>query len=237
MPRYKHIDMSPRLLPVDLSAQIVPGNFEYALARLIDHELDLSALENQGRRKDKAKRFSARDFIPSEDFSHCICPVGRRLYRNGHHHDLNGLEAVKFTAAQRDCLACPMRAQCLRHPECTKVRQVTIFTGCTPGKPETSMQRRVGSDAGLTRIAQHFALVEPVFGNLCYKKSLDRCTLRGKTKVDAQRKLYCVVHNIEKLARNGYAIERKRQSNQLAHPTSRCLSHCQQGTGPNTYVT
>jgi len=43
VPRYKHIDMSPRLLPVDLSAQIVPGSFEYALAHLIDHELDLSA--------------------------------------------------------------------------------------------------------------------------------------------------------------------------------------------------
>nr|WP_239237598.1 transposase [Candidatus Nitrotoga sp. BS] len=29
-------------------------------------------------------------------------------------------------------------------------------------------------------------------------------TLRGKTKVDGQWKLYCLVHNIEKLVKQGY---------------------------------
>jgi hypothetical protein len=47
--------------------------------------------------------------------------------------------------------------------------------------------------------------VEPVLGNLRYNKRLDRFTLRGQRKVDAQWKLYCLVHNIEKLANNGYA--------------------------------
>ncbi|MFY7923098.1 MAG: transposase [Gemmatimonas sp.] len=53
--------------------------------------------------------------------------------------------------------------------------------------------------------AQRFAVVEPVFGNLRANKRLDRFTLRGRTKVDAQWKLYCLVHNIEKLAHAGYA--------------------------------
>jgi len=44
-----------------------------------------------------------------------------------------------------------------------------------------------------------------VFGNLCYHKGLDRFTLRGRCKVDAQWKLDCLVHNIEKLAHHGYA--------------------------------
>jgi hypothetical protein len=34
---------------------------------------------------------------------------------------------------------------------------------------------------------------------------LDRFKLRGTDKVDAQWKLYCLVHNIEKLKNNGYA--------------------------------
>ena len=45
MARYKLIDSSPRLLPVDLAAQLVPGTFEHALDQLIDHELDLSAFD------------------------------------------------------------------------------------------------------------------------------------------------------------------------------------------------
>ena len=34
---------------------------------------------------------------------------------------------------------------------------------------------------------------------------LNRFTLRGRAKVDGQWKLYCLVHNIEKLAHHGYA--------------------------------
>ncbi|EGK72897.1 hypothetical protein METUNv1_00726 [Methyloversatilis universalis FAM5] len=54
-------------------------------------------------------------------------------------------------------------------------------------------------------IAARFATVEPVFGNLRHNKRLTRFTLRGRTKVDGQWKLYCLVHNIEKLGHHGYA--------------------------------
>ena len=54
-------------------------------------------------------------------------------------------------------------------------------------------------------IAAHFATVGPVFGNLRHNKRLARFTLRGREKVDGQWKLYCLVHNIEKLGHHGYA--------------------------------
>ena len=47
--------------------------------------------------------------------------------------------------------------------------------------------------------------VGPVFGNLRHKQRLNRFRLRGKTKVNAQWGLYCLVHNIEKLSNHGYA--------------------------------
>lgn len=50
------------------------------------------------------------------------------------------------------------------------------------------------------------ATVEPVFANLRFNKGHDRFTLRGQSKVSTQWQLYCLVHNIEKLARSGYAI-------------------------------
>ena len=61
------------------------------------------------------------------------------------------------------------------------------------------------SPAGRARYGERFATVEPVFGNVRYNKRLNRFTLRGTTKVDAQWKLFCLVHNIEKLAHHGYA--------------------------------
>ncbi len=45
MARYKYIDTSPRLLPVDLSRQLLPGTFEHALNHLLDHEVDLSGFD------------------------------------------------------------------------------------------------------------------------------------------------------------------------------------------------
>ena len=49
MARFKPVDYSPRFLAVDLSYQLVPGTFEYALHHLLDHEIDLSEIESRYR--------------------------------------------------------------------------------------------------------------------------------------------------------------------------------------------
>ena len=49
MARYKGIDTSPRLLAVDLERQLLPSTFEHAVDPLLDHEIDLSALDARNR--------------------------------------------------------------------------------------------------------------------------------------------------------------------------------------------
>ena len=44
-PRYKPTERNGLLLPVVLSEQIQPGSFEFALDHLVEHELDLRALD------------------------------------------------------------------------------------------------------------------------------------------------------------------------------------------------
>ena len=156
----------------------------------------------------KAKLFQPADFKVAQDCSHCICPAGKRLYRNGGNCNIDGQRAIKFTGAKRDCQNCPLRAKCLRHPQRTPVRQVAIFVGRHENAKEKAserMKRKIDTEQGREMIARRFATVEPVFGNLRYNKGLNRFTLRGRQKVDGQWKLYCLVHNIEKLANNGYA--------------------------------
>jgi len=156
----------------------------------------------------KPKLFQPADFQVAEDRSHCICPAGKRLYRNGGNCNIGGRQAIKFSARLRDCRGCPLRARCLRHPQRTPVRQVAIFLGKHANAAEKAierMKRKIDTDTGREMIARRFATVEPVFGNLRYNKGLNRFTLRGRHKVDGQWKLYCLVHNIEKLAHNGYA--------------------------------
>jgi len=51
MARYRYVDMSARLLPVNLESQLVPGTFAHALHHLID-ALDLSAFDAHFRNDD-----------------------------------------------------------------------------------------------------------------------------------------------------------------------------------------
>ena len=51
MARYRHVDLSPRLLPVDLESQLVPGTFAHAVHHLVD-DLDLSAFDAYYRNDD-----------------------------------------------------------------------------------------------------------------------------------------------------------------------------------------
>jgi transposase len=138
----------------------------------------------------------------------CICPAGKSLYRKGQRNVTRGYVAEHFQGAKRDCVPCPHRARCLRHPERTKTRQVAFFRGAaTTAKNSHTRQMKARIDLAeeRARYAERFGTVEPVFANVCYNKGLARFTLRGREKVDGQWKLFCLVHNIEKLAHHGYA--------------------------------
>jgi transposase len=154
----------------------------------------------------KARHYRPQDFTYDAAAGTCRCPAGKWLYQNGVNCRHNGLLAVKFQGAQRDCGPCAHRAQCLRKPDKTKTRQVCFFRRAPAAEdaPVERMKRAIDSPEGRALYGQRFATVEPVFGNLRYNKGLNRFTLRGQKKVDAQWKLYCLVHNIEKLAHHGY---------------------------------
>jgi transposase len=201
----------------ELSAQAIPALIADGLMRRRDERF-----KHQGKYKagpdplyNKAPapkpisrgKFTPQDFTYDPEQNTCICPAGKSLYSNGSHCTTHGRTHHKFTGAQRDCVPCNLRDQCLRTPDKTRTRQVAFFHQgqASPLKHTEAMKRRIDSAEGRALYGRRIATVEPVFGNLRYNKRLDRFTLRGQRKVDTQWKLYCMVHNIEKLAHHGYA--------------------------------
>ena len=151
-------------------------------------------------------KFKSHDFTYDPDTNSCICPAGKHLYSNGSQCTTRGRTNHRFTGAKRDCVPCELREQCLRSPDKTAVRHVAFFQNdACHNKYTEAMRKRIDSPQGRELYGRRIATVEPVFGNLRYNKGLDRFTLRGRRKVDTQWKLYCMVHNIEKLAHHGYA--------------------------------
>ena len=173
----------------------------------VQHKDKPDPLWDKSAGENKDQLFGPKDFEYDPESKTCICPAGEFLYQNGSQVVIQGREAVKFSGAKRVCGPCPLRDQCLRHPERTEVRQVVFFTGKNhnPESHTARMKREIDSEDGRRRYGERFATVEPVFGNIRHNKRLNRFTLRGRGKVDTQWKLYCLVHNIEKLAHYGYA--------------------------------
>jgi transposase len=153
--------------------------------------------------------YRAKDFTMSEDKTHCICPGGKRLYRNGGNVVVGSLRAVKFRGRKTDCRVCELRSKCLRHPDRTEARQVYFFQGHAESKPETfteKMKRKIDSIKGRLIYNRRLGTSEPPFAHIRSTLGLDRFTLRGKRKVNIQWKLYCLVHNLIKIHRYGTAF-------------------------------
>jgi transposase len=104
------------------------------------------------------------------------------------------------------CVECPIRDKCMSNK---KARQRCI---CVAGEafekelsPSQKMQKKIDSALGKYIYGRRIGNIEPVFGNIRYNKGMDRFTYRGKVKVNVQWLLYCLVHNIEKIAHYGMA--------------------------------
>jgi transposase len=151
-------------------------------------------------------KFQPGDFTYDPATRTCICPAGKKLYSTGSACSTHGRKHHKFQGAKRDCVPCHLRDKCLRYPERTQTRQVAFFdkNQNSPLQYTERMKQAIDSHRGRRLYARRIAIVEPVFANLRHNKRLDRFTLRTQLKVNTQWNLYCLVHNIEKLAHHGY---------------------------------
>jgi len=131
------------------------------------------------------------------------CPAGRTLTSNGAiYTHTTGARVQQFKARDEDCQGCALRHRCLKNPATGKGRTVSLFGRALVDEndPSQRMRRAIDSARGRALYSRRIATVEPVFANIRHHKRMSRFTLRGKTKVATQWQLYCLVHNIEKIA-------------------------------------
>ena len=106
----------------------------------------------------------------------------------------------RYVADFEDCTRCSLTDKCLRHKN-AKRRVLNVPIGSEANNYSKAMSEKVDSEKGRRMYPQRMAIVEPVFANIRTNKRLDRFNLRGKIKVSIQWMLYCMVHNIEKIAK------------------------------------
>jgi transposase len=153
----------------------------------------------------KSTLFGPEDFYYDEEGGVAICPAGHFLISRGSDLPVNkGYTGHRFAGAIHICGPCTLRGQCLRHPNKTEFRQVMFFhkNQPSPKKVLDVMRQAIDSPRGRALYSKRIGTVEPVFANIRHNKRMNRFTLRGQCKVNTQWNLYCLVHNIEKIANN-----------------------------------
>ena len=156
-----------------------------------------------------------KDIIPASEFQFdpvnliCVCPTDEELTYWGQREAENGKVRVHFEGRLLQCRHCPKKHQCMQNPASANHRNgsgrqvsFTIENKRLPNYTDW-MKHRVDSQQGKEIYSHRMSVVEPVFGNIGTNKRLNRFSLRGKKKVQGQWQLYCLVHNIEKLANYG----------------------------------
>ena len=159
--------------------------------------------------KPKAKQkkyFSPADFTFNKDRNSCHCPAGKKMWLSATDSVLGEHVYHRFEGYLNDCKQCSLNKKCMRKTPTNHGRQVAIRTGEAQHRAPSllkQMQEKIDSRRGRHIYSQRIGTVEPVFGNINTNKRLNRFNLRGKTKVNAQWLMYCMVHNIEKYQHYG----------------------------------
>lgn len=163
--------------------------------------------KHQELNKGIAKEIPSSEFTFNKRAKTCVCPMGKEMLQLREKKEANGKRRLYFEGRLTDCRQCEIKHQCMHNPSSADTRkghgrQVSLTY--TNGRTATDwMKRRVDSKEGKVIYGHRMSVVEPVFGNIGTNKRLSRFSLRGKEKVQGQWRLFCLVHNIEKLANYG----------------------------------
>jgi transposase len=152
----------------------------------------------------RRRKFSSEDFIYDEAEDEYECPMGKRLKLNTKKAKAKGIFYRRYHADPRDCEACAVRQGCIQKKGTAGKRKILMIPFESKNRGYSKeMAAKIDTERGRKLYPRRVAIVEPVFANIRTQKRLDRFTLRGKIKVTIQWLLYCMVHNIEKIANFG----------------------------------
>jgi len=150
------------------------------------------------RRKDIRKNlFSQFPFSFNEKGNCFICPAVKKLSYDGK-KNINGYKGRRYLADKKECVHCDLKQRCLKK----KSGRRHLFMAYI-AKPKTyseKMKGKIDTPAGRDIYSKRMGIVEPVFANITVHKGLSLFTLRTKQKVNIQWLLYCMVHNMGKIA-------------------------------------
>jgi len=156
------------------------------------------------RRLKPKTKFNVDDFNINKKAMTGTCPAGNAMRLKCQDGKIGNRRFMQFQADEKDCTSCPLKNNCLRSAKQKTPRQVNIKVGMIKEHKDgliEKMKQKIDSVRGRHIYSQRLGTVEPVFGNINTNIGINRFSVRGKPKVNAQWQLMSLIHNIFKIHR------------------------------------
>lgn len=158
--------------------------------------------ETRADNKKTRKIFSHDEFVVDFENKKAVCPNGKEMILISDDFQTPNGPHIRFRGYLKNCRECPLQNKCMKKEVKLQGRQISVLIESKKKITQLDKMRKViDSDEGKELYSRRMHTIEPVFGNICSNKRLDKLSLRGEAKVTAQWQLYCMVHNVEKLWR------------------------------------
>lgn len=195
------------LIKNKINGYIPDNQFRSRDPKFKDHKTKYKATTK--KKNNPLSKFTTTDFKFDSKNITCICPADEHMSFRGERTDKNNNVKVFFEGRLLQCRHCTLKTRCMTNPDAANHRkgngrQVSFILKKQHKENVTDWMRvRIDSDKGKQIYSHRMSVIEPVFGNIGFNKKLNRFSLRTKTKVQSQWRIYCLVHNIEKLKNYG----------------------------------
>lgn len=136
--------------------------------------------------------FTKQQFTYDQNTDTYRCPQGKTLV---YHNTQKNKQEIPIRIYQG--VACP---GCARRSECTTAKYRRVCRDPREAVVQ-EMRERVNSEAGKQRLELRQWLVEPIFGHFKQNWKYRDFLLRGKDKVTGEFLLFCMAHNLKKMAK------------------------------------
>jgi transposase len=181
-----------------LDAYIPDIQFRKRDERFARQERFKDGIHDRQRQGKKSGTYTSEDFTLDAERQVYLCPQGKELTCHAHNQRNRHRLYDIYHARPEDCAACPVRPRCLTKPT-TSRRYLSVRVDEHERNLIDEMKSKIDSPEGKQIYARRLGIVEPVFANICVQKHMNRFTLRTKSKVDVQWRLFALVHNIGKI--------------------------------------
>jgi len=181
-----------------IDAYIPDIQFRKRDQRFVDQQRFEDGIHGRQRPAAKPGLFTAADFSFDPSKQVYLCRQGKELTCHARNQTNRYRTYDIYHARKEDCAACSVKARCLSKPT-TARRYLSVQVDTQPPNLIDAMKAKIDTEQGKQIYAKRLGIVEPVFANICVHKRMNRFTLRTKSKVDVQWRLFALVHNIGKI--------------------------------------